>query len=144
MASGSFNTIRNFVIPYVIYCGLTFAMPAPLQEWMHRVLPGLELSTIDLKKIILPFAALVVVHYLFDRARRALNAPFFNRVNGEITGHFVTEFGAEYGSWNRIRPAFYHVVDSDKSLTVLSDRIRNNGLVWFGFTDLRLASSCGG
>jgi hypothetical protein len=50
------------------------------------------------------------------------------------------EFGEQYRDWARVRPAFYHVVDSDGSLSQLSSRIKHNGLIWFGFADLRLAS----
>jgi hypothetical protein len=131
---------RNFVIPYFIYLMFVYLSPEPFREWLNKYVPGLDLQSIDLKKFVLPLVAVVIVHYLLSGWRRKLNDPFFNRVNENIVQRFKTELGDEFDSWDRIRPAFYHVVDSDPSLSYLSDRIKHNGLVWFGFSDLRLAA----
>jgi hypothetical protein len=140
MSAGSMQTTRNFVIPYLIYFGLTYTAPKSVLEALHRWFPDVNFVSIDLENIILPIGFLVLVHLLFDPVRRWLNTPFFNRVNSKISDRFAAELGEQYRDWPRIRPAFYHVVDSDGSLSQLSSRIKHNGLIWFGFTDLRLAS----
>ena len=131
---------RNFVIPYLIYLLFIYLSPKPFQDLLRRIFPGLDLGVIDLEKIVLPLAVVVVVHYLLFDLRKRSNSAFFNRVNKPIITRIQAELGGEYNNWPRVRPAFYHVIDSDNSLSYLSDRIKHNGLVWFGFADLRLAS----
>ncbi len=133
------QTTRNFVIPYFIYFIFIYLSPVPFQAWLHQLFPALEFEVIDFKMVILPLAIVVIFHYVLFDWRRKSNSLFYNRVNERIIGRIKNELGAEYDSWPRVRPAFYHVVDSDNSLSVLSDRIKHNGLVWFGFADLRLA-----
>jgi len=131
--------IRNYVIPYLIYLLMVYLSPSPFQAWLDRLFPGLEISSIDLRKPLLPIAIVAVLHYLLSDWRRKLNEPFYNRVNETISQRVASEFGSQYFEWQRVRPAFYHIIDGDKSLTYLSDRIKSNGLIWFGFADLRLA-----
>ena len=140
MSSWSMQRIRNFVIPYFIYLMMAYLSPAPFQKWLSNFFPGLDSIKIDITKPLLPIAAVAVVHYLLSSWRLQSNKPFFDRVNRVIVQRIVRELGPEYSNWARVRPAFYHLIDSDKSLTYLSDRIKANGLVWFGFADLRLAS----
>jgi len=130
----------QFIIPYFIYWLLVFLSPKPFQEWLGEVFPGLAFEVFDPKKIILPFALLVISHYLLSDWRKKLNEPFFNRINDHILKKIRAETNRQEVKWGDVRPAFYHVIDGDKSLTYLSERIKHNGLVWFGFTDLRLAS----
>jgi hypothetical protein len=140
MSSWSMQRIRNFVIPYFIYLFLVYLSPLPFQQWLTGLFPGLEITSIDLKKPLLPILIVIVIHYLMSDWRLRLNEPFFDRVNETIVQRVKAELGDRYNSWQKIRPAYYHVIDGDRSLTYLSDRIKANGLVWFGFTDLRLAS----
>jgi hypothetical protein len=140
MTSGAMQTTRNFIIPYFIYLLFIYLSPTPFQAWLRTFFPALEFDVVDLKKVILPLVAVVITHYLLFEWRRKSNILFFNRVNEPILDRIKNEMGAEFDSWPRVRHAFYHVIDNDNSLTYLSDRIKHNGLVWFGFADLRLAS----
>lgn len=140
VTSSAMQRLRNYVVPYGIYLFLLWLSPAPFQSWLDNLFPGAQFNSIDLKKPLVPLILAVATHYLFYDLRRKINKPNFDRISELILKRFQTEFGSEYDSWARIRPAFYNAIDNDKSLTHLSDRIKNNGIVWVGFADLQLAS----
>ncbi|HWK86664.1 MAG TPA: hypothetical protein VNQ34_04080 [Xanthobacteraceae bacterium] len=135
-----FQNFRHFAIPYFIYVFLFYLAPPPFKSGLENLFPEAGNQTISLKTLMLPFVVAAVAHYLLINLRLILNKPWYDRVNEFILTRAREETGKNIPSFQNMRPAFYKIIDSDASLTVLSERIKFNGLYWMGCADLRLAS----
>lgn len=72
--------------------------------------------------------------------RRLLSERSFNQINSHVSEQLLRFCGVENvaGSpemFKALRPRFYQLIDNDKSLTLLADRIRKNGAVWTSSID---------
>jgi len=96
----------------------------------------------------LSLAAVLAYPYTASKLRNRMNEFYFDAVNKNLVRGLTEPFKGYPGvprglTWQQIRAAFYHLVNSDPALTHHSRRAYANGALWTSAADLRAISLIG-
>jgi hypothetical protein len=107
---------------------------------------GIELSTVA--DILGPLAVSIPLGWIYEslNVRYLVTDKAHDRINGYVASRLAAAAGLEVLEnpprvFQHAKPTFYRLVDNDKSLSILGDRIRKNGIAWTSSADAALILS---